>query len=300
MAPIRIIRKKIGELLIERKIISDEQLEHALQVQKENGGYLSQHLIDLGFTSESDIARCLSSQYGFPYLPLDNYSIPPEVLEIIPFKLIKIYSVLPIDKVGQVLTVAMADPLNDGLIEMLKQITNCNIEIFISTYSDITLTLERYFKDKLKEAGVDAFAEEDKIKEDIVRSFIQMKGYSGDERRRCRRFEVDLEMSYFFQGKTFKAKIKNMSHVGIYFITESFVPIDADILSKIDIEGVYINVPVKVVRAEKIKQIPLTGFRETDIMHYGIAGFFKFITDDDKERLSLFFQNVSGSNKQEI
>ena len=294
MAPIRVIRKKIGELLIERKIITNEQLEHALKAQKENGGYLSQHLIDLGFTSEADIAHCLSSQYGFPYLPLDNYTIPPEVLEIVPFKLIKIYSVLPIDKVGQVLTVAMADPLNDGLIEMLKQITNCNIEIFISTYSDITLTLERYFKDRLKEFGAGTSAEEDKIKEDIVRSFIQMKGYSGEERRRCRRYDVSLEMSYFFQGKTFKAKIKNMSHLGIYFITESFVSIDADVLCRIDIEGTYINVSVQVVRSEKIKQIPLSGLHEIDIMNYGIAGFFKIIADEDKERLSLFFEKVSG------
>src|SRR3989338_6429982 len=98
MAISRVLRKKIGELLIERGVINPKQLQKALEEQKRKGGYLSQHLISLGFTTEADIAHCLSNQYNFAYLPLKNYNIPDEVLELIPLKWIKIYTLIPVDK----------------------------------------------------------------------------------------------------------------------------------------------------------------------------------------------------------
>ena len=95
----RAIRKKVGELLIERGVITPEQLEKALEQQVQQGGYLSQHLISLGFASEVDIANCLSVQYNLGYIPLENYKIPSYLLETIPLKLIKIFSIVPLDKI---------------------------------------------------------------------------------------------------------------------------------------------------------------------------------------------------------
>ena len=80
MLPLRVVRKKIGELLLQRNVITLQQLNAALEEQKKKGGYLSQHLIALGFASELDIAHCLSNQYNFAYLPLKNYNIPREIL----------------------------------------------------------------------------------------------------------------------------------------------------------------------------------------------------------------------------
>ena len=113
MLPFRTVRKKMGELLIERKIITPEELSLGLEEQKKKGGYLSQHLIALGFATELDIATCLSNQYNFAYLPLKNYIILPDMLELIPLKWVKIYTLIPVDKVCNVLSVAMADPLNE-------------------------------------------------------------------------------------------------------------------------------------------------------------------------------------------
>lgn len=191
MSPQRVIRKKIGELLVERNIITEEQLKIALEEQKRKGGYISQHLISLGFAKEFDISNCLASQYGFAYLPLKNYNIPSEVLEIIPLKLIKIYSIFPIDKVDGVLTVAMADPLNDGVIEMLKQITNCQIQVFISTYSELNKAINKYFGPRLKELDTATFNGEDLLKEDIAQPFIQTLAYSGPERRKYKRKKLN-------------------------------------------------------------------------------------------------------------
>lgn len=72
MSPQRILKAKIGELLIERDLLSKKQLDTALAQQQEKGGYISQHLIALGFVSEIHIAECLASQYGFAYLPLSR------------------------------------------------------------------------------------------------------------------------------------------------------------------------------------------------------------------------------------
>lgn len=151
MLPFRTVRKKMGELLIERKIITPEELSLGLEEQKKKGGYLSQHLIALGFATELDIATCLSNQYNFAYLPLKNYIILPDMLELIPLKWVKIYTLIPVDKVCNVLSVAMADPLNEGVIQMLHQITNCDIQLFISTYSELNEAINRYFGDKLRD-----------------------------------------------------------------------------------------------------------------------------------------------------
>ncbi len=291
MSPRRIIRKKIGELLIERKIITQEQLDIALQEQELKGGYISQHLIALRLVKELDIATCLANQYDFAYLPLDNYDIPDYVLEVIPLKLIKIFSILPIDKMGRILTLAMADPLNEGVIEMLKQITGCDIEVFISTYSQIRRAIDKYYGPKLKELSKYAVTKEDILKEDIVQPFIQTIGYTGRDRRRYKRVDVELDMEYFLQGKVFKAEIKNISYIGVFFICGSFIPLDIGILCKVYIKkDMFIDVVVQIVRVEKITEIRQIDAYEASIGNYGIAGFFNFITDEDKNKLFLFLK----------
>ena len=85
--PIRkIINKQLGELLVERGIITHQQLDKALAVQKEKGGLIGEILVELGFVKEEDIAQALTAQYGFPYLPLGNYEVNIETINIIPLE----------------------------------------------------------------------------------------------------------------------------------------------------------------------------------------------------------------------
>lgn len=77
-------RKQLGELLVERGVISHEQLNIAIGTQKEKGGLLGEVLVELNFATETDIAQALTCQYGFPYLPLANYEIDDEVLRSVP------------------------------------------------------------------------------------------------------------------------------------------------------------------------------------------------------------------------
>ncbi|MBP7216651.1 MAG: hypothetical protein KBA46_05130 [Candidatus Omnitrophica bacterium] len=144
----RVINKQLGELLIERGIINHEQLERALALQKEKGGLIGEILVGLGFAKEEDIAQALTAQYGFPYLPLSNYEINPEVANLIPGRVVRQYLLVPIDKIGNNLTLAMSNPLNIQAIEDVELLSGCSVQTFVSTSSDIKKAIERYYKDK--------------------------------------------------------------------------------------------------------------------------------------------------------
>ena len=144
----RIINKQLGELLIERSIINQKQLEEALALQKERGGLIGEVLVGLGYVREEDIAQALTAQYGFPYLPLSNYEINPEVIQIIPSRVARQYLLVPIDRIGNNLTLAMSNPLNVQAIEDIELLAGCSVQTFVSTSSDIKNAIEKYYKEK--------------------------------------------------------------------------------------------------------------------------------------------------------
>ena len=148
MQPRRLVNKQLGELLIERNILSQEQLAKALLVQKEKGGLIGEILVELGFVREEEIAQTLTAQYGFPYLPLANYEIDQEIIGIIPSRVAKQYLIIPVDKIGTNLTLAMSNPLNLQAIEDVELLSGCSIQTFVSTSSDIKKAIEKYYKDK--------------------------------------------------------------------------------------------------------------------------------------------------------
>ena len=147
MSPLkRIISKQLGELLIERKIITPRQLNEALELQKQRGGLIGEILVMLGYATEEQIAQALTAQFGFPYLPLVNYEIDPAVVNIIPINVSRQYCLIPIDKIGNSLSIAMSNPLNTQAIEDIELITNCKIQTFVSTATEIKKAIEKYYK----------------------------------------------------------------------------------------------------------------------------------------------------------
>lgn len=147
MLPIkRLVSKQLGELLREKGIITKEQLNKALTIQKERGGLIGQILVGLGYATEEEIAQALTVQYGFPYLPLSNYEIDPELMKLIPENVAKQYCLIPIDKIGNSLTIAMGNPLNAQAVEDIELITNCKIQIFVSTITDVNNAVRKHYK----------------------------------------------------------------------------------------------------------------------------------------------------------
>ncbi len=144
----KIINKQLGEVLIEQGIIDQRRLEEALVFQEKKGGIIGEILVELGFVKEEEIVHALTVQYGFPYLPLASYDINPEVINIIPSRVARQYLLIPVDKVGNNLTIAMSYPLNTHAIEDLELVSGCSIQIFVSTLSDVKGAIEKYYKDK--------------------------------------------------------------------------------------------------------------------------------------------------------
>ena len=144
----RIVSKQLGELLLERGIINEAQLDKALKIQREKGGLIGQILVMLGYAKEEEIAQALTVQYGFPYLPLENYEINAEVIKLIPENVATQYNLISIDKIGDLMTIAMSNPLNVQAIEDIELLTKCKVQVFVSTMTDVTNAIKKYYDKK--------------------------------------------------------------------------------------------------------------------------------------------------------
>jgi type IV pilus assembly protein PilB len=141
----RTTNKHLGELLVEREIVTRPQVQQAVEYQKINGGLFGEVLVTLGFATEENIAQALTSQYGFPYLPLANYEIDPEVIKTVPENVCRQFCLIPIDKIGKSLTLAMSNPLNVQAAEDVELITGCMVQVFVATASDIISSISKYY-----------------------------------------------------------------------------------------------------------------------------------------------------------
>jgi type IV pilus assembly protein PilB len=143
MKPKKNKQKPLGQILVERGIITSSQLEKVLVLQQQQGGLIGEIIVDAGFAKEEDIAHCLSLQFGYPYLPLENYEVSKEVAKLISKNVCSHYCLIPIDKVENSLTIAMANPLNSQAIEDLEDATGCDIQVFVATPSDIRTGIKK-------------------------------------------------------------------------------------------------------------------------------------------------------------
>jgi len=141
----RLTTKPLGEILVERKVLTPEQLAQALKVQEKRGGLLGQILVSLGYASEEAIAQALTSQYGFPFLPLNRYAIDGEILRLVPENVARQYCLVPLDRIGDTVTVAMADPLNAKAVEDIEMLSHCTVQVFVATISDVMDAIQRCY-----------------------------------------------------------------------------------------------------------------------------------------------------------
>ncbi|HEY2830724.1 MAG TPA: type II secretion system protein GspE, partial [Thermoanaerobaculia bacterium] len=117
---------RLGELLTKASLITQDQLKEALRVQKETGGKLGETLIKLGFVAEEDITECLSQQFGVPSINLQHFEIDPGVIKLISSEVARKYNILPVNKTGATITIAMADPTNVFAMDDIKFMTGYN------------------------------------------------------------------------------------------------------------------------------------------------------------------------------
>lgn len=136
----------LGEILIQRRCINQEQLQHALDVQKKENGFIGEILVKLGYLDERDIVVALVIQCGLPYIAINKYHVPPHIVQMIPEVVARREHMMALDQVGRVLSVVMINPLSDDKRKELEGLTNCRIATFIATKTEIDQAIERHYQ----------------------------------------------------------------------------------------------------------------------------------------------------------
>ena len=145
-----LVRKRLGEILLEANMISDEQLYHALEEQKKSKENISigQILVKNGYVTENNIKDALELQFGINYVNIKQLNIPPEVLKMIPEHIIKQHQLLPISFNNSCLTIAMVEPTNLPAIDdvRLRLGKGVAVKAQVITDDDFYKLLGVYFK----------------------------------------------------------------------------------------------------------------------------------------------------------
>ena len=136
---------KLGEMILRAGLIEAEQLQEALESQKGSGDKLGFTLVNLGYVKEEEITQLLSEQYGVPSINLRHFEIDETVINLIPSEVSQKYLVIPVNRTGSTLTIAMADPTNVFAMDDIKFMTGYNIEPVVSSEIAIREALETYY-----------------------------------------------------------------------------------------------------------------------------------------------------------
>ena len=136
---------RIGELLLKEKRITAEQLQEALNYQRQNGGKLGLNLIKLGFVKDDEITALLSQQYGVPSIALAQFEIDPAVVKLVPAETAQKYQIVPLSRAGATLTIAMTDPTNVFAMDDIKFMTGYNVEPVVASETAVLEAIAKYY-----------------------------------------------------------------------------------------------------------------------------------------------------------
>ncbi len=131
------VRRRIGEILIEDGLLSKTQLEEALAHQKEKGGLIGKILVEKNFVDEETLIGALGKQFKVPYIPLKNYSINPDMADLLNADFCHENMLVAFDCDHKKVYVAVADPMNDAALESVRTQTGRMPQIFLARISEI-------------------------------------------------------------------------------------------------------------------------------------------------------------------
>ncbi len=148
----------IGEILKEKGLITEEQLNKALSEQRNSGKLLGKILVEKGYVSEKDILSVLSVQLGMKEVDLSKVKIPKELLDRVPSSIAKAYKIIPVRMEGNTLVVAMGDPMNIQILDDLRFMLDFEVKGLRSNEEEVNDAIEKFY-------GVQAESIEDLLKE---------------------------------------------------------------------------------------------------------------------------------------
>ncbi|MFJ8512790.1 GspE/PulE family protein [Lysinibacillus xylanilyticus] len=294
-------RKRLGDLLVESGVITNEQLEFAL-TNKTKEEKLGDFLIKENILTEQQLIEVLEFQLGIPHIHLNQYSISPDLLQLVPAELAKRTNIIPIRREKNKLFIAMADPMDYFAIEEVRMATGCQIETSIAAKDDLYRTLTKYYdlQESMEAALLDigatvAETQEEIEREDspIVRLVNQIIANGVAQRASDIHFdpqETDLRVRYRVDGvlRTERSLPKHMQNIvlarikimGNLNITENRIPQDGRIKTNVNFKPVDIRLAtLPTVYGEKVvmrildlssvaNSIDKLGFTEKNEVHF--------------------------------
>ena len=245
----RRIKKTTGQILVEAKAITKKQLNNALDRQRANGHCLSRHLIELDYITEDEITQHISKRYNIPYVSLSNFRIGKNLLHVIPKEISRNHGLIPLDVIGNILTIGIAEAVDEVTIKQIEELTGFKIRIMIVTAGDFN----RYMQEVHELSVVDA----DKEREmPVPGHYVKSLSYRGKERRRFKRFNEKLKIRYEFNDEYNINSSLNISQGGILLKSKSPLPVNAHIVVRIKLQssGEDVIIISKVARVKHLEK----------------------------------------------
>ena len=255
-------KRGLGEILMDSGILTPAQLDKALEMQKSNGKKLGELLIDEGIISEQQLVEALEYQLKIPHIDFTAHSINPDVPRLISESLARRHLLIPVEKEGNQLTVAMADPLNIYAIDDVNIATGLSVKPALALRSHIDTALDKYYSNESAEKAVEDFAKEarfeqiSEIEEEIlnevsnapvvrlVDSIIQhaVRAQASDihiepyEKKIRIRFRIDGELQEIMSSSktTHSAIVTRIKIISKMDIAEERIPQDGRVEMQID------------------------------------------------------------------
>jgi type IV pilus assembly protein PilB len=141
----KIAKQRLGDVLLEQDLVTEVQLQECVNEQRSTGLSLTHLLVKKGYLDEENLVVTLSEQLAIPHMRVGNYKIPPEALEEVSENMARQYIMLPVSVTGDVLTLAMADPLNIMALDDLKMLTSYEIEPVVAAESELRTAIDKHY-----------------------------------------------------------------------------------------------------------------------------------------------------------
>ena len=174
------LKERLTEILIHNKLITQAQLDKALEAQKSNGGRLSDIIIALNFIKEGDLISSLSQGLGLPLIDLKRLKLDHELAKTISVDIARHYQIIPISKMGDNITLAMADPLNIFAVDYVGLLTGYKINPVIASSKDILQAIELTYPDLTKSIVEDLVSQMQEESIELIRE-VQLVSPSAQE-----------------------------------------------------------------------------------------------------------------------
>jgi hypothetical protein len=177
-------------------------------------------------------------------------------------------------------------------VELLRHLTECEIVVFISTYTEVHEAIKNYFGGQAGSSRLDHFPDDTVLRDDLVTPFISHSLYTGANRRRYRRLYQDVELDYYVYPHTIRTTVKNISMSGVLFEANMVIPKGAQVAIRLHIDKTRALSGVVDVRRCESKKLANTVFGDDSRPYslFEVGASFSFLSNDDQDALAHFLR----------